>query len=137
MFKFIISLYFGASILFNSGFSISDYISHSNNSFSIEILKLFLGILLVGLLVNNIINHTEMMIIYSDYFVKWDNNHIVNSFVIISGSWILSLLLIVNGQIFLNMLNWYLDILWRLNNKLGLLSFCSDLLTTSCLWFFI
>lgn len=110
MFKFIISLYFGASIFFNSGFSISDYISHSNNQFSIEILKLFLGILLVGLLVNNIINHTEMMIVYSDYIVKWDNNHVVNSFVIISGSWILSLLLIVNGQIFLNMLNWYLFI---------------------------
>jgi len=106
MFKFLISLYFGASIFFNSGFSISDYISHSNNYVSIEILKLFLGILLVGLLVNNIINHTEMMITYSNYFVKWDNNHIVNSFATISGSWILSLLLIVNGQIFLNMINW-------------------------------
>ena len=107
LFKFIISLYFGASIYFNSGFSISDYINHSNNHFSIEILKLFLGILLVGLLVNNVIIHTEMMVAYSDYIVKLDNNHVVNSFVVISGSWILSLLLIVNGQIFLNMLNWY------------------------------
>lgn len=115
MFKFIISLYFGASIFFNSGFSISDYISHSNNNFSIEILKLFLGILLLGLLINSIINHTEMMIAYSNYIIKWDNNQIVNSFVCISGSWILSILLIVNGQIFLNMLNWYLLILIILN----------------------
>lgn len=106
MFKFIISLFFGATIFFNSGFSISDYIKHSHENFSIEMLKLFLGILLMGLLTNNIINHTDMMIKYSYYIFKWDNNQIINSFVCISGSWILSLLLIVNGQIFLNMLNW-------------------------------
>ncbi len=106
IFKFIISLYFGASIFFNSGFSISDYITHSNNNFSIEILKLFLGILLLGLLINNIINHTEMMIVYSNYIVRWDNNQIINTFFCISCSWILSILLIVNEQIFLNMLNW-------------------------------
>jgi len=106
MFKFIISLFFGASIFFSSGFSISDYINDSNSNFSIEILKLLLGILLMGLLINNIINHSEMMITYSNYIFKWDNNNIVNSFVCISGSWILSLLLIVNGQLFLNLLNW-------------------------------
>jgi hypothetical protein len=106
MFKFIISLYFGATIYFNSGFSISDYIKHSHENFSIEILKLFLGILLIGLLLNNIVNHSEMMIKYLNYLINWDDSHIINSFVCISGSWILSLLLIVNGQIFLNMLNW-------------------------------
>ena len=79
---------------------------HSHENYSIELLKLFLGILLIGLLINNIINHSDMMIRYTNYVFKIDNNQIVNVFICISGTWLMSLLLIVNGKIFLNLLNW-------------------------------
>jgi hypothetical protein len=105
IFKISFSLGFSFLIDFGQNFSIGDFDKKGFNTEIYQILfKLLIGFLILTLLYG-IINHTKLLwkgVNKSD----GSNKSLLYGLIAFCSPWILSLLLIVNGKIFLNILNW-------------------------------
>lgn len=102
-FKLFITFCFASILNFDQSFSLKDFVNINDAKFVFyEYLIMVLGIFLVFTLFNGIINHVEQLYSYLRTFF----NQSLTVIIALILPWMLSYLLLVNGKIFLNLLNW-------------------------------
>ncbi len=104
-FKLIFSICFCYLINFGTDFSMKDYLSLQKDNQIYFYLIISLGLFLVLTLYNGIINHVKHF--QSNLIYESERLQYFSWIISIFGPWILSLMLLVKGNIFLNILNWY------------------------------
>jgi hypothetical protein len=115
IFKILFALALAFTTTFGKEFSMNDYFLGMKNFegnmkgssiVMISYIEVVMGLFLVFTLINGIINHSELLHLYSKSQEGNKNHNIISLIFSIFSPWILSMLLLVNGRIFLNFLNW-------------------------------
>ena len=114
VFKILFGLTLAYTTTFGAEFNLNDYFQGIKN-FEGEMVgssmvlicyvEIIMGLFLTFTLMNGIVNHIELMYLYA----KSNGKDHYNIFVLIFSifvPWFMSLLLLVNGRVFLNFLNW-------------------------------
>jgi hypothetical protein len=117
-FKLIFSICFCYLINFGPDFSMKDYLSLQKDDHNqiYFYLIISLGLFLVLTLYNGIINHVKHF--QANLIYESERLQYFSWIISIFGPWILSLMLLVKGNIFLNILNWYESIIIKILLKI-------------------